>query len=407
MKSPDLFLLFFCALFAPRLAAQAPDAFAGLTEHFHRLTDEGRLAGTVIVLEQDDRVWQDVYGFQNVEEGIPMSDRTLFRMASMTKPITSTAVMMLVEEGRLRLDDPVDKYLPAFAEMEILTAEGRREKLRRAIQIEDLLLHTSGITSQMFQQTPAEKAYAEAFRQTHPKNLEEMVDALSALPLAHQPGEGWSYGYSTDVLARIVEIASDRSIDDFFRERIFRPLGMNDTDFQVGSDRLDRFACLYGKELKLVEGADEGSPYVDGRYFPRGVGGLVSTAGDYLRFCRMLLNGGELEGVRILQAKTVALMMQNHLPDGVFPHTPGMPEICHGFGYGFGVQTDDPAFGTPGDCAWPGACLTYFFIDPTHGGIGLLLTQSTDFGNLPMLGVFHEQAGHLFSENRSAAAADE
>ena len=376
--------------------AEDAGAFAQLQQHFHQKTDDGLLSGTVILLAQGGRTWLDVYGKQVAESGAPMSENTIFRLASMTKPIVSTAAMMLVEQGKLRLDGPLEQFIPAFGKVQVLNEDGAQEKPRRSITVQDLLTHTSGIANTLFRNTPAEKAYAEAFKNNHPTSLPELVDLLAQLPLAHHPGEGWTYGYSTDVLGRIVEIVSGETIDVFLKKHIFQPLNMEDTGFQVPEEQLPRFAAAYGKELKPVDVPDAESPYVNGKNFPRGAGGLVSTAHDYLRFCRMLLGGGELDGVRLLKAETAGLMMQNQLPPGVLPHTPGMPAICHGFGLGFGVQTDEPAFGSPGDCAWPGAFLTYFFISPTHGGVGIMMTQCTDFSNLPMLGEFHEMAGKVF-----------
>lgn len=372
-------------------------AFAKLQQHFHQKTDSGLLSGTVILLAEGKRTWLDVYGKRDLESGAPMQENTIFRLASMTKPIVSTAVMMLAEQGKLGLDDPVEQFLPAFRKVKVLTENGALEKPRRSIAIRDLLTHTGGIANTLFRNTPAEKAYAEAFKNKKPTSLSELVDVLAELPLAHHPGEGWTYGYSTDILGRIVEIVSGKPIDVFLKKNIFELLKMEDTGFQVPAEKLPRFAAAYGKELKLVDGPNADSHYANGRNFPRGAGGLVSTARDYMRFCRMLLNGGELDGMRLLRPETIALMMQNHLPEGVLPYTPGMPAICHGFGLGFGVQTEEPAFGSPGDCAWPGAFLTYFFISPSQDGAGVLMVQCTDFSNLPMLGEFHDMASKVFA----------
>ena len=377
--------------------AEASAAFARLQQHFHQKTDGGLLSGTVILLAQGERTWLDVYGKREMESGAPMQENTIFRLASMTKPIVSMAVMMLAEQGKLSLDGPVEQFLPAFGKVKVIAEDGALEKPRRSMTIRDLLTHTGGIANTLFRNTPAEKAYAEAFKSRHPGALPEVVDLLAELPLAHHPGEGWTYGYSTDILARIVEIVSGEPIEGFLQKNIFETLKMKDTGFQVPAEKLSRFAAAYGKDLKREDGADADSPYANGKNFPRGAGGLVSTARDYMRFCRMLLHGGELDGARLLRPETVALMMQNHLPEGVLPHTPGMPAICHGFGLGFGVQTEEPAFGSPGDCAWPGAYLTYFFISPSQDGAGVLMAQCTDFSNLPMLGEFHDMAGKVFA----------
>ncbi|MCB0548008.1 MAG: beta-lactamase family protein [Phaeodactylibacter sp.] len=416
-RSPVLlFLLFFLCSFNLALCQNASvaiaqqdrsdgaAAFAQLQQHFHQKTDDEVLAGTVILLAQGQDTWLDVYGKRVVESGAPMEENTIFRLASMTKPIVSTAVMMLVEQGRLNLHDPLEQFIPAFGGVQAFTEDGTLEKLRRSITVQDLLTHTGGIANTLFRNTPAERAYAEAFKNKHPNSLQELVDMLAELPLAHHPGEGWTYGYSTDILARIVEITSGETIDAFLKAHIFLPLKMEDTGFQVPEERLSRFAAAYGKGLKRVDGPDGNSPYTNSRNFPRGAGGLVSTAQDYLRFCQMLLNGGTLDGVRLLRAETVGQMMQNQLPEGILPHTPGMPAICNGFGLAFGIQTDEPFFGKPGDCAWPGAFLTYFFISPSNNGIGILMTQCTDFSNLSMLGEFHEMAARVFASTASEAS---
>ena len=400
MKKSPVFLCFLVQLLALAALAQpaAKTDFLNLRDYFHQKVNEGKFAGTVILLAKDDRIWLDVFGQQDIEAGIPMAENTLFRLASMTKPVTSVAVMMLVENGKLKLDDPVKKFLLGFADVKVLSEGGIEEKPHRSVTIKDLLTHTSGVANNLFQNTEAEKVYKKVLQEKRPADLKAEVDCLSELPLAHHPGEFWTYGFSTDVLARIVEIVSGESIDEFFKKRIFKPLKMNDTGFRVKEDEAHRLAAVYAADLKKVEGADGNSPYLNGKNYPRGVGGLVSTAQDYLRFCRMLLNGGTLDGARLLKPKTVAEMMKNQLPAGVLPHTPGMPAICNGFGLGFGVQTAEVLMGSKGDCAWPGAYLTYFFIDPTHKSIGIFMTQSVDFSNLTLLGDFHKMAGAALAE---------
>lgn len=400
MKKSPVFLCFLVQLLGlAAFAQQAGNAgFSKIQNYFHQQVNEGKFAGTVILLSKDDRTWLDVFGHQDIEAGIPMAENTIFRLASMTKPVTSVAVMMLVESGKLKLEDPVKKFLPGFANVKVLSAGGIEEKPHRPITIQDLLTHTSGIANNLFQNTEAEKVYKKVLQEKRPASLEAEVECLSELPLAHHPGEFWTYGFSTDVLARVVKIVSGESIDVFFKKRIFRPLKMNDTGFRVKEDEAHRLAAVYAADLKKVEGADGNSPYLNGKNYPRGVGGLVSTAQDYLRFCRMLLNGGALDGARLLKPETVAEMMKNQLPAGVLPHTPGMPAICNGFGFGFGVQTAEVLMGSEGDCAWPGAYLTYFFIDPTHKSIGIFMTQSVDFSNLTLLGDFHKMAGAALAE---------
>ena len=378
-----------------------PPSFAQLTTHFHQFVDDSLLAGTVMVLKKGNQIYMDKYGMQNIEAGLPMEYSTIFRMASMTKPVTSVAAMMLVEEGKLQLDDPVEKYLPAFADMQVLNADGVKEKLKRSISVRDLFRHTSGIATTIFQNTPVEKAYVETFKNEKPTSLEGLVNTLASLPLAHQPGEHWTYGYSTDVLARVVEVVSGEPVDAFFEKRIFQPLKMEDTGFRIPIDKLARLAAGYNRELKLLSVPDENSPYVTGEYYPRGASGLVSTAIDYMHFAQMLLNGGELDGVRLLTSESVQQMTQNQLPDGVLPYMPDMPIICNGFGLGFGVQTEEVVLGSTGDFGWPGAYFTYFFVDPNHNGIATLLVQSADFANIKLMSEFHQMASRIFAEENT------
>ena len=363
-----------------------------LQQYFHDKTDGGELAGTVILLANGERQWTDVYGYQNLEKQVPMSSTTIFRIASMTKPIVSAATMMLVEQGRLRLEDPIRQFIPAFDQVKVLDENQTYHDIQRPITVHDLLTHTSGIANNFFRNTAAEKVYGETFRTQNPGSLKELVDILATLPLAHQPGEKWTYGFSTDVLARVLEIVTGESIDLLLQKQILQPLKMNDTGFQVPADKLSRFASAYGKEMKVLDPADRSSSYVNGKNYARGAGGLASTVSDYLRFCRMMLNGGELDGVRLLKPESVQMMMRNQLSQGLMPESPGMPLLCRGFGLGFGVQTDEPVFGNPGDCGWPGSYLTYFFIDPSNKGIGILMTQTIDFTNLPMIEDFHRLA---------------
>ncbi len=372
-----------------------PSPFEAFSEHFHKKTDSGLLPGTVMLLSRSDAVWSDVYGKQNIAGDIPMSEKTIFRIASMTKPIVSAAAMMLVEQGKLKLDDPVEKYVPAFAKVQVLNNQEAYETPRRSITVLNLLTHTSGIANNMFRNTPAEKVYGEVLKTKRPTSLKALVDIIASLPLAHHPNEHWTYGYSTDVLARVIEIASGEPIDAFLQNHIFHPLNMSDTGFLVPQEKLSRFAAAYGRDLTLFDAGDKNSPYANGDNISRGAGGLVSTANDYLRFCKMLLNGGELEGRRLLKAETVEMMMKNNLPSGVLPHIPNMPPLCNGFGLGFGVQTNDAVFGNSGDCAWPGAYLTYFFIDRQTKSIGIFMTQNADLANLAVLAEFHQMGSEL------------
>ncbi|MCB0633415.1 MAG: beta-lactamase family protein, partial [Lewinella sp.] len=323
-RSPALFVLLvtFCSvsgLQAQRLfkllGKQAPTAgfetgFEHLQKHFNHYVDEGIFAGTAILLSQDGNVYTDTYGNQDIADQERMTVTTLVRLASMTKPITSVAVLMLMEDGKLHLDDPVYQYIPAFKDARVYRTETEWDAVKTPITIRHLLTHTGGITSG-FDPSPAGQLWERKLRERHPKNLEELVMAIAELPLAFQPGEGWAYSYSTDILAYLVEQVSGKSFDQFLSERIFIPLKMNDTGFQVPTEKMDRFSTLYktGPDQELLA-ADipESSAYSNGNNFPRGNGGLVSSISDYHLFAQMLLHGGELNGVRLLKKKTVALM---------------------------------------------------------------------------------------------------
>lgn len=412
-KSPDLLFLLHFLLGASISWGQAafssvetyqqtenpPPGFAQLTSHFHQYVDEGGLAGTVMIIGKGDSVLMDKYGMQNIEEGRPMDFNTIFRLASMTKPITSVAIMMLVENGKLRLEDPVVKYVPAFKKLRVYISENELEKPKRPITIQHLLSHTGGITSG-FDPSPAGQLCEKKMKEKKPRSLTELVEALAETPLSFHPGEGWAYSYSTDVLAYIIEQVSGMSVDQFFQKNIFDPLGMHDTGFQVPEDKIDRFASLYStsKDGQLVLADDpKNSPYTNGSYFPRGNGGLTSTPTDYFRFAQMLLNGGEFLGKRLLKKETIEMMTKNVLPKEYVPIAVGGNEMPgHGFGLGFGVLVDDPPFGTSGDFFWPGAVFTYFYVSPHNGTVAVFMTQLFDLSKMHLIGEFHGLADRVF-----------
>ncbi len=353
--------------------------------------DDGLLAGAVALVARDGKVaYLKTVGLQDKEMNVPMKPDTIFRIASMSKPITSVAVMMLYEEGWFRLSDPISKYLPEFKNMKVLasgTAGDSSEKLvpaKREITIRHLLTHTSGLTYQWDPRVGAK--YAEAgithgLLQTDDV-LADGIKKLAQMPLVHQPGEGWTYGLSVDVLGRLVEVVSGLSFDEFLRQRIFTPLRMNDTGFYLPNGKVSRLAAVYGpgadgKLQRLANGVlGEGAmricvtyPY-DGpkRYFSGG-GGLCSTISDYARFCQMMLNGGELDGVRLLSRKTVELMTADHV---------GELNAGTGFGLGFGVTRSLREAGeltSVGACRWGGFWYTTFFIDPSEKLLGVCMAQ--------------------------------
>ena len=370
----------------------------------------GKLAGALVQVWRGGRLaLNSLHGMADRERGAPMAEDTLFRIYSMTKPITSVALLMLFEQGLVALDDPVAQYIPEWAGLQVYQGgELGAFKTRapeRPMQIVDLLRHTSGLTYGFQQQTPVDAAYRKlklgdvALAGT----LEGMVAALAGLPLAFAPGQAWNYSVSTDVLGYLVGKISGVPFPDFVRQRILDPLGMADTGFHVPPEKAGRLAACYavgqlgraveaGRGLSLQDDPRT-SVFLQPPAFFSGGGGLVSTAADYLRFARMLLGGGALEGTRLLGRKTVELMTANHLPGGV-----DLPQLSRsmfseaaysGVGFGLGVAcTLDPArtltLGSPGDFFWGGAASTFFVVDPREDMVMLLFTQLLPSSAYPM-----------------------
>jgi CubicO group peptidase (beta-lactamase class C family) len=366
-----------------------------------RLVEQGKVAGaTTLVMRRGQVAHLGSSGLADLARGAPMTPETIHRIYSMTKPLTSVAIMMLYEEGCFQLDDPISRTLPEFAGQRVCTggARGKLETLPalRDITFRDLLTHTSGLTYGFMQSTAVDALYRERgidFGAAE-TSLGEVVGALAALPLIAEPGTAWNYSVSTDVLGHLVAVLSGQSFPDFLQERLIGPLGMVDTGFQVREGQEARFAANYARggdgSLKLIDDPAT-SRYLRPRRVHSGGGGLVSTAADYLRFCRMLLNKGELDGVRYLGRKTVQLMMSNHLRGDMAAM--GQPRWSEstaegiGFGLGFSV-TLDPAraqiLGTPGECAWGGAASTAFWVDPAEEIAVILLTQLMPSSTWPL-----------------------
>lgn len=302
----------------------------------------------------------------------------------MTKPIATTAVMQLVERGRLKLDDPVSKYIPAFAGVKVFAGgSAAKPELRdpdRPITVADLLTHTSGLTYGLFGNTPVDSIYLRA-NLMHPEwTIAQLSDSLARLPLAFSPGTKWNYSFAIDVLGRIVEVVSGTTFDRFLDSALFQPLGMRMTGFHATPAMQARVIPAYarGRDGKL----HALSPLLSPEYTPAGRllsggGGLLSTPGDYLRFAQMLLNGGELNGHRVLKRETVALMMENHLPAALVPITiaEGWPPGRSGFGYGGAVRMDSDSTGSAGTFRWAGYATTFFWVDPKADLIAMLWTQ--------------------------------
>jgi CubicO group peptidase (beta-lactamase class C family) len=358
--------------------------------------------GVALVARRGKVVYWEAIGLQDTEAKQPMSPDTIFRIASMTKPVTSAAALMLVEEGRLRLDDPVSKYLPEFRAPKVVDPGKDTFTLvpaRRQMTVHDLLTHTSGLTYRFRNREHLGDLYrtaaiSDGLTQTE-GTLAANVRRLAGLPLLHHPGSSWEYGLSTDVLGRVIEVASGKDLDGFFRERIFEPLKMRDTTFFLPPEKRSRLAALYrpGPDKSIVRVGEEPVTagalvysaswhYQGPRSYFSGGAGLVSTASDYARFLQMLLNGGELGGVRLLKPATVKQMTANQigrLAMGISGHGDR-------FGYGFGVVTADgrgDEVASVGTYSWGGIFHTYFWADPHKEMIGILLTQVYPFNHLP------------------------
>lgn len=362
----------------------------------NRHVAEKRIPGAAgLIARQGKIAYQEAFGMADVEAGRPMRMDTIHRIYSMTKPITSVALMMLFEEGKFQLNDPVAKYLPEFAKMQVAVEEKdpqtgkpvmKTVPARRPITVRDLLRHTAGLTYGVFGDTVVDREYRKA-RILSQLNLADFVRDLAAIPLQYEPGTRWHYSVSVDVQGRLIEVLSGMPFDRFLQERIFTPLEMNDTAFVVPAGKKDRFARLYTitKEGKLAASPTCSSRQECFDAFPNAVpdflssmgmlsggGGLTSTAYDYLNFCQMLLDQGVYKGKRLLGRKTVQLMSSDHLGS-----IPGMGPGT-GFGLGFAVSKapgEAGVMGSPGEFNWGGAAGTKFWIDPQEQLIGIFMIQ--------------------------------
>lgn len=381
----------------PEELGLSSERLARIPAFFKHYVDRQKFSGfSTLIARQGKIAHFETVGLRDRENGTPVEKDTIFRIYSMTKPITSLALMLLHEEGRFQITHEVARYLPAFERLRVFD-EGDREDfttkpLKRAMTIRDLLTHTSGLTYGFMYAHPVDAMYRKAGlagAATDGITLEEMVEKIADIPLLFSPGEHWNYSMSTDVCGRLVEVISGKPLDVFLKERIFDPLGMHDTGFSVPEEKLVRFAANYEKdpktkEVRLADPADKTSTYARPQKFLSGGGGLVSTATDYFRFCQMLLNGGELDGVRIASPKTIDFMTLNHLPGGqsmkdmdqsAFSET-GMDGA--GFGLGFSIIMDMAEAAmpvSPGSYSWGGLASTYFWIDPDEELIGIFMTQ--------------------------------
>jgi CubicO group peptidase (beta-lactamase class C family) len=372
---------------APILASFSPQKLQGIGDYFRNEVASGKIPGAVILVQQHgDPVYFQSFGLRDIATKIPMSPDTIFRLYSMSKPITSVAAMMLVEDGKLKLDDPVSKYIRAFADTKVGVEkpdEGGElvlEPLDRPITIEDLLRHTSGLTYGFYGDSAVRKLYAQADLFNGDLDNAEFVARLAELPLAEQPGTLWDYGHSTDVLGRVIEVVSGKSLFQFERERLLDPLGMNETAFYVADESKRSLIAEPMPDDRFVSPVAGIRDPMTPRRWESGGAGMVGTIGDYTRFAQMLLNGGTFEGRRYLKPETVALMTSDHIGPETriardYFYFPGTDS---GFGLGFAVRTEvQPNTSWPlGEYRWDGVAGTFFFIDPADDMFVICMMQT-------------------------------
>ncbi len=364
-------------------AGMSLDRLEHLDEHFHHYVDEGQIAGVVTYISRHGQVvHEDVYGLADIDAKRPMTDDTHFYVYSMTKPITSVALLMLYEEGKFQLTDPIARYLPELANLKLYTSDAADGSMvlsdpKRQPTVQDVFRHTAGFLYGPAGERGIDKAYDEA--SVLSGSLAELTRKLGTLPLAYEPGTQWVYSVSHDVQARLVEVLSGQPFDAFVRERIFEPLGMRESVFGRPESLKDRFATIYNvnDDGGLVYSTALDGPGASSRVL--GGFSISTTAADYGRFAEMLVNSGELDGVRLLSRKTIDLMDSNHLPAGVSRGAAG-GGAASGEGYGLGVRvvTDAAQAGnltSVGTFGWSGAAGTHFFVDRAEGLVAVFMIQ--------------------------------
>jgi CubicO group peptidase (beta-lactamase class C family) len=393
-----------------REARLSPSALQQIDALLQQAVERKQIAGAVALLAHDGKLgYLRAKGFQDVEAGKEMATDSLFRIASMSKPVTSVAVMILADDGRVQVTDPVSKYLPEFKNPKVLMpgpgGDSRLVPANREITIHDLLTHTSGLTYRFMAQKPFLELYSKADicdgLTRPPFTLAENVSRLASLPLLHQPGSAYQYSLSTDVLGRLVEVVSGQDLETFFRSRIFEPLGMNDTFFDLPADKIGRLAVVYepGPDKRIRRLGEEPvhkdqpiycvtCPYRGQRGYCSGGAGLTASTADYARFLQMLLNGGQWNGVRILKPETVREMTSNQIGDLKFMSPTDR------FGYGFYIvaaaSEDQPA--SVGSYSWGGFYYTFFWVDPQKKLVGVLMTQIVPSDHLTLHRDFNKLA---------------
>ena len=388
----------------PETLGLSSTRLARIGTHLQRYVDAGKIAGALALVARRGQVaYLEPFGHLEIERRRPVTPDSIWRIYSMTKPITSVGLMMLYEEGRFQLDDPVHRFIPAWENLRLYVGGNypvfKTAPVERPMTIRDLLSHTSGLTYGFMERTNVDAAYRKlgvADQTRSGYTLHDMVDTLTELPLEFSPGTRWNYSVATDVVGHLIELISGKQLDVYLRDRILGPLGMRDTSFVLEDAQVSRFAANYERQgdgsLKMIDDPEQ-SNYRRRSFFSGG-GGLLSTAPDYFRFTSMMQNMGELDGARILGRKTVELMTMNHLPGGQ-----DLTELAQGgmftetayagvgFGLGFSVM-QSPAraqiLGSPGEFAWGGAASTAFWIDPMEDLTVIFMTQLMPSSSYPL-----------------------
>ena len=387
---------------SPESVGMSSRKLANLYHLLDGYVQDRKMPGIICMVARDGKlVYQSRHGNMDDEAGKPMQLDAIFRLYSMTKPIASVALMQLYEEGKFQLDDPTAKFIPEFENLKVLDKGGDADNYTvsvpgRVMTVRDLLMHTSGLISAT-PDLPVGKLY-------HRSDLYEggtlasMVKVLGGLPLHCDPGSEWNYGISTDIVGYLVEVISGKPFDQYLQENIFDPLNMTDTGFHVDPSKVDRLTACYrlgtnaDKHYELQD-APAASRFLEPKTYFSGAGGLVSTAQDYLQFCKMLTGGGELDGERIIGSRTLMYMASNHLPDNRDLAAMGQPQFAEttmegiGFGLGVAVLLDPTAaqvIGTPGEFYWGGMASTAFFVSPEEEMAVIFLTQLIPSGSHPI-----------------------
>lgn len=387
---------------SPGALGLSPAALDRIAPALEAFVDSGKLGGVYAVIARHGRIgYERTFGWMDVASREPMRRDAIFHIYSMTKPVTAVGVLRLVDEGKLRLDDPVAKYIPAFAHVKVFAGGTAEAPVLREpaspITVRELLNHTSGLAYGLTS-GPVDTLFTRAKLYDASHTLEQFADSLAKIPLLFDPGTAWSYSSGVDLAGRVIEVASGMPLDRFLAQEVFEPLGMRDTRFRIRPDMRGRLVTVYrhAPDGTLVPLGHDAlmAMFEPGARFFWGSGGLLSTPDDYLRFAQMLLNGGSFGGVRILRPETVALMTHNTLPPALTPvRYPALSDTTYGFGLGVAVRVDTAGAARPGPAGifrWSGYLGTYFWVDPVDDMIAMVWTQLSPGSSVPLEKTYQE-----------------